>query len=109
MSDNENKDYSAQSRAVINKKERDIEKAKDLADAFKKEIHKVHKSFLTDEDTKDKVRQEILNGVRGRETGNSRLANAAQRFDDGEGQVFVNEGTITGFENEKPYWKREND
>ena len=104
----DDKDYSAASKAVIAKKQREIDRAKDLSEALTKELHKVHKSFLKDEDTRDKVRQEILNGVRGR-TGQS------QNLERLRGTLKGGEGTLSEFEpdsivgNERPYWKDEDE
>lgn len=106
MSD-EDKDYSAQARSVISKREREIARTKEMAEAMTEQIAKAYKKRLTNEDTLSHVRQEMLNGMKGRNTGNSRIAEQAGRLPDGEGQVFINEGTITGFEDEDPYWKRD--
>lgn len=104
----EDKDYSAASKAVIAKKQREIDRAKEMSEALTKELHKVHKSFLKDEDTRDKVRQEILNGVRGR-------AGQSQNLERLKGTLRGGEGTLQEFEpdsivgNEHPYWKDEDE
>lgn len=105
MSD-EDKDYTAASKAVISRKQREIEKTRDKLAAFEQELKRAHKGFLKDEDTLNNVRQEILNGVRGRATGNSGLAEKAKKLG-GEGQIFIDEH-VTGYaEAENPYWKDE--
>jgi hypothetical protein len=106
MSD-EDKDYSAQSRSVINKRQREIDRTKEMAEAMTEQIAKAYKKKLTNEDNLINIRQEIINGMNGRNRGNSRIAEQASRLPDGEGQVFVNEGTITGFEDEDPYWRKD--
>lgn len=104
----DDKDYSGASKAVIAKKQREIDHAKELGEAFKKELHKAHKAFLKDEDTRDQVRQEILNGVRGRTSGSANL-------DRLKGVLKGGEGTLQEFEadsivgNERPYWKDEDE
>lgn len=61
----EDKDYSAQSKAVIARKEREIEKARDAVEAMKNTLHKFHKTLLRDEEIKSSVSQEMINGVKG--------------------------------------------
>jgi hypothetical protein len=104
----DDKDYSAASKAVIAKKQREIDRAREMTDALTRELHKVHKSFLKDEDTRDQLRQEILNGVRGRTGGSANL-------DRLKGSLKGGEGTLPEFEpdsivgNERPYWKDEDE
>jgi hypothetical protein len=106
MSD-EDKDYSAQTRSVLNKRQREIERTQAAADSMQEQIAKAYKKKLANEDNLNQVRQEIINGVKGRNTGNSRIAEQASRLPDGEGQIFIKEGLITGFEDEDPYWRRD--
>ena len=100
----DDKDYSAASKVIIGKKQRAIDDARDMTEALKKEIHKVHKSMLKDDETRDRVRQEILNGVRGRNAGvDPRI------------RLNGTEGTRTDFEpdsivgNERRYWEESED
>lgn len=102
----EDKDYTAASKTVISRKEREIQSVRDKLVAFEQELKRAHKGFLKNEDTLNSVRQEILNGVRGRVTGNSDLAEKAKKLG-GEGQIFLDEH-VTGFaEADNPYWKDE--
>ena len=104
----DDKDYSAASKAVIAKKQREIDHARDMTEALKKELHKVHKSFLKDEDTRDQVRQEILNGVRGRSGGSANLERLRGTLKGGEGTLSEFEpDSIVG--NERQYWNEEED
>ena len=107
MSD-EDKDYTAASKAVISRKQREIEKTRDKLEAFESELKRAHKGFLKDEEHLNAVRQEILNGVRGRATGNTALAEKAKRLG-GEGQIFIDEH-VTGYaEAENPYWSKDDE
>lgn len=104
----DDKDYSAASKAVIAKKQREIDHAREMTEALTKELHKVHKSFLKDEDTRDHLRQEILNGVRGRTGGSANL-------DRLKGSLKGGEGTLQEFEpdsivgNERRYWAEDDE
>ena len=104
----DDKDYSAASKSVIAKKQREIDHARDMTEAFKKELHKVHKAFLKDEDTRDQVRQEILNGVRGRTGVSANLDRLKNTLKGGEGTLQEFEpDSIVG--NERRYWDEEED
>lgn len=106
MSD-EDKDYSVASRAVIAKKQREIDRAQEAAEAMRNQLKKVHKTLLSDEDVKDKVRQEILNGVRGRVSQSDnlkRLKDILKGNNEGNLQDFEDD-SIVG--NERPYWNED--
>ena len=102
----EDKDYSAASRSVIAKKQREIDRAQEMAEALKSQLHKVHKKLLTDEEIRDQVRQEILNGVRGRATGSGNLDRLKGSLKGGEGnlQDFESDAVVG---NERRYWEDE--
>ena len=104
----EDKDYSATSRAVIAKKQRELDRTRELTEALTHELHKAHKSFLKDEETRDQLRQEILNGVRGRIGKSSNLERLRDSLKGGEGTLSEFEpDSIVG--NERPYWKDEDE
>lgn len=109
----EDKDYSAQSQIVINRKQRDMDKAKDAIEAMKSRLHKLHKTMLKDEEIKNSLSQEMINGVK----GNSPLAgilaklkgaktNAAEGINNPDLEDFGNaDNAPTGMDDD--YWNRD--
>lgn len=107
----DDKDYSAQSKIVIARKEREIEKARDLAEAFKSQLQGFHKKMLKDEDVKKSVSQEMMNGVKGNSPLSGILAklkgkstNAAEGMNSPDLEDFGNaDNTPTGLD--ERYWE----
>ena len=107
----EDKDYSAQSKIVIARKEREIERARDAADAMKTALHKMHKAMLQDEEIKSSISQEMINGVKGGSPLSGILAklkgaktNAAEGFNSPDLEDFGNaDNTPTGLDDR--YWE----
>jgi hypothetical protein len=109
----DDKDYSAASKIVIARKEREIEKAKDMADAFKKALHAHHREMLSDADVKKSVSQEMMNGVKGGSPLSGILAklkgaktNAAEGMNSPDLEEFGNaDNTPTGLDDR--YWEND--
>ena len=109
----EDKDYSAQSKIVIARKEREIERARDAADAMKAALHKMHKAMLKDEEIKSSVSQEMIGGVKGNNPLSGILAklmgiktNAAEGINSADLEEFGNaDNTPTGLDDR--YWETE--
>ncbi len=98
------KDYTAESKDLISRKERELERMKEGLKAFEKELKNLYKTQLKDQDVRSALAQEMVNGVRGRAVGNRQLLEAAQKIG-GEGTVYWNEGAPTGFEDK--YWEND--
>ena len=111
----EDKDYSAQSKIVIARKEREIERAREAVEAMKNALHKMHKQMLRDEEVKSSVSQEMINGVRGNAPLAGILAklkgsktNAAEGMNSTDLEDFGNaDNTPTGLDDR--YWERSDD
>ena len=108
----DDKDYSAQSKIVIARKEREIERARDAAEAMKSALHKMHKQMLRDEEVKSSVSQEMINGVKGNAPLSGILAklrgktSADQGINSSDLEDFGNaDNTPTGLDDR--YWERE--
>ena len=91
-------EYEAQNRALLDREERKLEKARDRAEALERNAGKALSKML--KAGKNKLRKEAAEAVQRSETGNltaneRAVVDAAQR---GDGQAFINEGTITGFD-----------
>ena len=107
----EDKDYSAQSKIVIARKEREIERARDAAEAMKAALHKMHKQMLRDEEVKSSVSQEMINGVR----GNAPLSGILAKLKGSKANEGVNSSDLEDFGNadntptgmDDRYWERE--
>ena len=107
----DDKDYSAQSKIVIARKEREIERARDAAEAMKAALHKMHKQMLRDEEVKSSVSQEMINGVR----GNAPLAGILAKLKGGRASEGVNAPDLEDFGNadntptglDDRYWERD--
>ena len=114
MAENE-KDYSKQAQLIINKKEREIEAAKESVKAFERKIKQFHKEALRDPDVKNALAQEIVNGVRGR-TPNSNLIDKIRANAKGANQG-INSDSIESFGNadnvptgfDRRYWEEGDD
>ena len=111
----DDKDYSAQSKIVIARKEREIERARDAAEAMKSALHKMHKQMLRDEEVKSSVSQEMINGVKGNAPLSGILAklkgvktNASEGINSPDLEDFGNaDNTPTGLDDR--YWERSDD
>ena len=110
----DDKDYSAQSKIVIARKEREIERARDAAEAMKSALHKMHKQMLRDEEVKSSVSQEMINGVKGNAPLSGILAklrgktSADQGINSSDLEDFGNaDNTPTGLDDR--YWERSDD
>jgi len=109
----DDKDYSAQSKIVIARKEREIEKARDAMEAMRNELHRMHKNMLRDEEVKSSVSQEMINGVKGNAPLQGILAklkgvktNASEGVNSPDLEDFGNaDNTPTGLDDR--YWERE--
>lgn len=107
----EDKDYSAQSKLIIARKEREIERAKEAAEAMKSALHKMHKQMLRDEEIKSSVSQEMINGVR----GNAPLAGILAKLKGSRANEGVNSSDLEDFGNadntptglDDRYWERD--
>lgn len=106
-----NKDYSTSSASVISRKERQIEAAKESLNALKNQIHKLHKSLLSDKDVKNSISQEILNGVKGNTPVSGVLAklagsktSAAHGFNSDDLETFNNANNSPTGEEDR-YWE----
>jgi hypothetical protein len=91
-------DYEAANKALISREERKLEKARDKAEALERNAGKALAKML--KAGKNKLRKEAANAVQRSESGNltaneRAIIEAAQR---GDGQVFIDEGTITGYD-----------
>lgn len=91
----EDKDYSAQSKIVIARKEREIERAREAVEAMKNALHKMHKQMLRDEEVKSSVSQEMINGVR----GNAPLAGILAKLKGSRANEGVNSSDLEDFGN----------
>lgn len=107
----EDKDYSAQSKLIIARKEREIERAKEAVEAMKSALHKMHKQMLRDEEIKSSVSQEMINGVR----GNAPLAGILAKLKGSRANEGVNSSDLEDFGNadntptglDDRYWERD--
>ena len=91
-------EYEAQNRALIDREERKLEKARDKADALERNAGRALSKML--KAGKNKLRKEAAEAVQRSESGNltsneRAIIEAAQR---GDGRVFIDEGTITGYD-----------
>lgn len=111
----DDKDYSAQSKLVIARKEREIERIRDTAEAIKSQLHKLHSTMLRDDEIKSSISQEMINGVKGNAPLTGILAklkgaktNAAEGMNSLDLEDFGNaENTPTGLDDR--YWERSDD
>lgn len=109
----DDKDYSAQSKIVIARKEREIEKARDSMEAMRSQLQKLHKAMLKDEEIKSSVSQEMINGVKGNAPLAGILAklkgvktNANEGINSADLEDFGNaDNTPTGLDDR--YWERD--
>ena len=107
----EDKDYSAQSKIVIARKEREIERAREAVEAMKNALHKMHKQMLRDEEVKSSVSQEMINGVR----GNAPLQGILAKLRGSKANEGINSSDLEDFGNadntptglDDRYWERE--
>ena len=91
-------EYDAANRALFAREERKLEKAKDRAEALERNAGKALAKMM--KASKSKLRKEAVDAVQRSESGNMSateraIVDAAQR---GDGQVFINEGVVTGFD-----------
>lgn len=91
-------EYDAQNRALMAREERKLENARDKAEALERNAGKALSRML--KSGKNKLRKEAAEAVQRSESGNlsaneRAIIEAAQR---GDGQVIINEGKITGYD-----------
>lgn len=107
----EDKDYSTQSKIIIARKEREIERTRETVEAMKNALHKMHKQMLRDEEIKSSVSQEMINGVK----GNAPLAGILAKLKGSRANEGVNSPDVEDFGNaentptglDDRYWERE--
>lgn len=108
----ENDPYEAQTRTVLNRKAREMERAKDELDATKKMIKNMYRELLDDRDIRSAVSQEMIAGVKGQSQVSQVLEKLMGRQKTSDGlnakdiENFGNEYNCpTG--NEDRYWDKE--
>ena len=108
----DDKDYSTQSKIIIARKEREIERTRETVEAMKNALHKMHKQMLRDEEVKSSISQEMIGGVKGNAPLSGILAklkgvkSADSGINSPDLEDFGNaDNAPTGLED--PYWSRE--
>ena len=94
-------EYDAQNRALIQREERKLDKARDKAEALERNAGKALSRML--KASKKNLRKEATEAIQRSETGNM-TANERALVDaalDGDSQVFINEGVVTGYDEQK--------
>ena len=107
----DDKDYSTQSKIIIARKEREIERTRETVEAMKNALHKMHKQMLRDEEIKSSVSQEMINGVK----GNAPLSGILAKLKGTKANEGVNSRDLEEFGNadntptglDDRYWERE--
>ena len=91
-------EYESQNRSLIEREERKLEKARDKAEALERNASKALSKMLRS--GKNELRKEAAEAVQRSESGNltANERDIIEASQSGDGQAFINEGVITGFE-----------